>query len=360
MMSFNNQMQSGFSIIELMVAATISMVLLAGVMTLFSNSRQTYESNERLARLQENGRFALDQMTHDIRSAGYKGCSRRMAGISPFNNMLHHNGSLLWNFGVPLQGYEATTASTWSPAVDSLVISPQGGHDILIVRGPKRDSLPMRVTAPMFVQNADITVADPGSADLKTNDVVLVSNCYASSALKVTGYLHNTGTGSGIISHAASAAPACCLTPENNNANAGHSYDDTAEVTPVQTVVYYLRARDPVGNPGLLSLYRRAGTADAEEIIDGVDALQVLYGVDTNNDQWADTYSAADVVQTSNNWSRVVGVSIGILVRSMTEYGLERENARTYQVLGASIGPFSDRHQRMVFTTTATVRNQLQ
>ena len=50
----------GFSVIELMVAMAISLLLLGGVISIFVSSKSSYETNERLSRIQENGRFALN------------------------------------------------------------------------------------------------------------------------------------------------------------------------------------------------------------------------------------------------------------------------------------------------------------
>src|ERR1700754_494713 len=85
---------SGFSIVELMVAVTLSLILLGGVVTLFASSRKSYEGNEHLARMQETGRFALDQIIRDIRSAGYLGCAKE----APFTNAVDTStNTLIWD-----------------------------------------------------------------------------------------------------------------------------------------------------------------------------------------------------------------------------------------------------------------------
>lgn len=66
--------QSGFSLVEIMIALLIGLFLLGGILQMFSASQQTYRMQRNLARLQENGRFALDFITHDIRMTGNWGC----------------------------------------------------------------------------------------------------------------------------------------------------------------------------------------------------------------------------------------------------------------------------------------------
>ncbi|RRW48097.1 hypothetical protein EGJ52_00385 [Pseudomonas luteola] len=63
--------QKGLSIVELLIALTLSLILLAGVIQVFLSTRQTYQTNEVISRMQENGRFALDFMTRSVRLGGY-------------------------------------------------------------------------------------------------------------------------------------------------------------------------------------------------------------------------------------------------------------------------------------------------
>ena len=63
----------GLSLVELMVAMVISLVLLAGVMQIYLYSKKNYLIQDSLARLQENGRYAMDLLSRDLRLAGYFG-----------------------------------------------------------------------------------------------------------------------------------------------------------------------------------------------------------------------------------------------------------------------------------------------
>ena len=62
--------QLGLSMIELMVAITIGLILSAGIIQIFSNSKNTYRVEESLSRVQESGRLALDFIANDVRMAG--------------------------------------------------------------------------------------------------------------------------------------------------------------------------------------------------------------------------------------------------------------------------------------------------
>ncbi|MEP6635052.1 MAG: pilus assembly protein PilW, partial [Luteimonas sp.] len=57
-----------------MIALTIGSLLILGLVEVFSASRIAYQMSEGLARVQENGRFAVDYLQRDLRMAGHMGC----------------------------------------------------------------------------------------------------------------------------------------------------------------------------------------------------------------------------------------------------------------------------------------------
>jgi type IV pilus assembly protein PilW len=63
--------QSGLTLIELMVGLALGVLLLFGVGLLFSQNKQSYLQNEQLARLQEDARFAIEELSRDISMAGF-------------------------------------------------------------------------------------------------------------------------------------------------------------------------------------------------------------------------------------------------------------------------------------------------
>jgi type IV pilus assembly protein PilW len=65
--------QRGFSLVELMVSLTIGSLLIVGAVTIYANSRSTYAVNDSVARLQEQGRYVMSVIEPDIELAGYYG-----------------------------------------------------------------------------------------------------------------------------------------------------------------------------------------------------------------------------------------------------------------------------------------------
>ncbi|MGH8517049.1 MAG: prepilin-type N-terminal cleavage/methylation domain-containing protein, partial [Panacagrimonas sp.] len=63
----------GFSLIELLVASTLGLLLLAGLGTLFLSTSRSYRENDLIAGMQDQARFAMATLSRDLSMAGYWG-----------------------------------------------------------------------------------------------------------------------------------------------------------------------------------------------------------------------------------------------------------------------------------------------
>ncbi len=110
---------TGLSLVELMIAMVIGLVLLLGLMQVFAASRTASRLSEGLARVQENGRFAMDFLQRDLRMAGHFGC------VNDQSHSINNPGSLhttftagahpALDFTQSIQGYEATDTKPGDP-----------------------------------------------------------------------------------------------------------------------------------------------------------------------------------------------------------------------------------------------------
>ena len=94
----------GLSLVELMVAITISLILLGGAVSLFVNNRINYQHNDNLSRLQENARFAMEFLVRDLRMAGYFGCPDDIGKVD--NNLAIGTAGDLEDVSFPIEGFE--------------------------------------------------------------------------------------------------------------------------------------------------------------------------------------------------------------------------------------------------------------
>jgi type IV pilus assembly protein PilW len=69
--NLNRPRQSGFTIIELMIALLISLFLLGGLLTIVQSNRRVFGNQNQLSQLQDSERLALTMMTDVAQTAGY-------------------------------------------------------------------------------------------------------------------------------------------------------------------------------------------------------------------------------------------------------------------------------------------------
>src|SRR5712691_6457768 len=64
---------AGLSLVELLVSIALGLMVLAGVIVVFANSSAARNELERSSRQIENGRYALELLSSDLRMAGFYG-----------------------------------------------------------------------------------------------------------------------------------------------------------------------------------------------------------------------------------------------------------------------------------------------
>lgn len=354
--------QRGLTIVELLIAAAVGLILLGGIYQIYISSVTTYRTDDELARLQENGRFAFDFMLPTVRNAGYRGCVE-----ANFVNLLNASTQSAFNyrFGTPVEGFEATSATQWTDdggttySASSLntnfaITDAVGGSDILVLRGPDPNWVSISSTEIATSATLKVPVNSPGIA---TNDILMTINCPDAALFAVNSWAASNG----IIDLSPGAS-----TPGNASKfdDVGVSFPAGTEIIKNATTVFYVRDKD-AGAAVEPALYRKVldGVSAAEELVEGVENMQILYGVDTDNDHSVNSYVTASAV---TNWDQVIAVRIGLLVRSVDEIGKLPPDTRTYAINGATVDPLGngtpaapvdDRRLRQVFVTTVRLRN---
>ena len=67
----NRNRQSGLSLVELLIAMTIGLFLLAGITTSYLSSKKTSIKRDQYSQLEDNGRLALEILTKTLEHTGY-------------------------------------------------------------------------------------------------------------------------------------------------------------------------------------------------------------------------------------------------------------------------------------------------
>lgn len=356
----------GLSLVELMVAIALGGLLLGGAVSLFVNNRATYEVTNDMARLQENARFALQTMVADVRMAGYTGCVNDLTKVN--NNTGATAGELVDPTNA-IEGFDAGDA-TWSPSAFAVtgVLANTDGMTLRYLVGD-RDDLDGDADTLPATDDPDLRLVNSvSSASTEIN----VDSFRGTYAVDLPATISDCG---GVDVFLVTATDTDGITANGLS----RAYDPINEAL----IAPYVGVRYSVQNnaANVPSLFRASLVANpggipneqAEELVDGVQNLQLLYGVDTNGDSIPDNFlSAGDAgLQTRNEWLSVVAVRISLLMSTIDEFGSDTDdnvylvgNERICRtglvpapVPACTITFAPDRRRRRVFQATVAVRN---
>lgn len=354
--------------VEMMVAVVIGLFLMSGAVSLLVTSKRTYLVQDDLGRIQENARFAMDMLARDLRMAGYFGCADNISQV--FNHVNFGAGGSILDISDPIEGFEAGTAA-WLPSASN--------EDVDLIRAGT-DAITLRFIAPSGIK---VTAAMPQpsaaihtttNSGLQQGDIIAVTDCESADIMQISGpsgtnpsstgtVVHNTGTdtspgNTSLLFPGCPGAAANCLSK---------IYDTDAEIMKLVAYRYFI-GDDANGAPALFrtGLTVSGGTPTATgtpvQLIDGVEQMQITYGVDTTGDRVPDVYLAANGtsgavdLNTAAGWDNVLSVRVGLLFRSVEETAPDVDTA-VYTVNGAAVDPVDDRRRRRVFSTTIWFRN---
>lgn len=337
------QSQTGFGIIELMIAITLGIVLSGAVIQVTLASQRSQRVLEAVSQFQESGRIAVSFLTRDLRMAGYMGCPN-LERI-PVNVIAKTPPSDL-NFTAEnvLRGQDNVSAGNAYSAV--------ANTDIISIQRAVTPAV--NLAGNVAPNNANIQISS-NPAGLGAGDFVFITDCINADLFSATTV--SNGNGNQItIAHA-------------NNRNITNKlskiYGSDAEIMGFQSLVYFVRdsgRTTPAGN-AIHSLWVQArslgnGAAPiATELVEGVEDMQITYGEDTDGDRDIDAYrSAADVT----DFSAVLSVRIELLMHSLDDNiigssGEFVQNSLSFN--GAAVA--SDQRLRQVYSTAVAIRNRL-
>lgn len=346
---------AGFTIIEFMIAIAIGLFLVAGMALLVSNTSATRGELDKLNRQIENGRYAFSLIADDLRHAGMFGLyqptviTTATAMPDPCSTT-PVNTDLAW----AVQGYN-DYSSGLACLPSSLV---EAGNDVLVVRrmGTVATASSSLVSNSYYVQ--------PGFSGAGIQNLAGVRVALGSGTFDLKK--KDLGTGVGSVSD---------------------TYSSQADIHPLLIHVYFISScSQGTGTggackstddkiPTLKRLELSSSTSGAivsgtaVALAEGIEAMQIEYGIDTDSDGVADEYrqcvATTSAAQTSPSvdcsyvdWQNVVGVKLHLLARNVETTGGHSDANKTYD-LGtghAAVSP-GGAYKRHVFSGFVRLNN---
>ena len=336
----------GFTLLELMISLSVGLILFAGVMSIFVGMRTTTAETSSYGEMQENGRFAISVLTDDLLKQNfwgdYAGTFAR-TGINPVpaappNECTGggvNNGTFPGLVGPfrTLWGQTATTANPMGCFNDAKL-----GSDVLQIKRVIAASLQTVAPPAIGTIPQGTPLAENPVAVTNTDNFFLVTNLS-------TGTIFPRG-----------------VVPVIEN----------SRVWQYQHHVYYIREEAQGSNrvPVLMQgqLTNRMSFAP---IIDGIDMIRFMYGIDTDINPDADGYGIVDAFVSADGvlgvggmsealWdnasgTRILAIKVYVLARSIRPDN-NYNNTSTYQ-LGDFPFTVNDNYRRLLFTSTVSLYN---
>lgn len=303
------QLQTGTSIVELMIAATLGLLISVGVSSVYIQGTRNYAQDDSYQRMIENGRFALELIARDLRMISFWGELLDPATITTALTVAEDCGLDLLAGGDAVQ----FNNNTVSPAVVQFDLSSGSCPSLTGTVRANSNQLALK----------------------HTDGTALVSGQEANGI-----YLRTNGALGSIIQYISGTTPALPA-----------GYQDWQYVPHVYFV------RDESGVPHLCRLSLSGpgfGAVPNDECLaEGVEQMYIQFGLDSDNDGIANQYKSNP---STADMDDVVTARIHVLVRASTP-DPQYVNSKIYVLGDVTIAAANDNFYRRVFSTTLLLRN---
>lgn len=334
---------SGYTLVELLVSMFLGMFLLVGAYQVSLTNKQANRLQKTLQQTQKNGRFAIDNLSYAIKTAGYSGFYGNLS--SGVENLLNTPTNEKWDISISTSGFNNVSSSDTIAGITGFIPNT----DVLLLKGMNSNSVPV-------VSNADpSTLVAATNGAFSAGDVVVVSDVNQASVFQVNT-VSSAATTSTLSLVAGGSAP-------GNSALLSNSFNSEAEIGKYDVQLFYIKN----GRNGTPSLFKTAlmstgGVLQLQEIelaSDIVD-MQISYGIDNNNDQILDEYKDASTV---TDWNQLISINVALLASSNEDNIVTEANSFSFD---ANLVTFkrdtvaatgADRRLKRVFRTYVPLRN---
>lgn len=368
--------QRGMTVVEILIASAIGLILLAGAMQIFLSNRQTYALQEASAYVQESGRFGMEFLARDLRMAGFTGCKPRKVtnnldpnkGNTQSYFALGQNGTMWFGSTGTFVGYRYGAADTDLHAdltsyglsadmvmkgTDILVMKRANacpGADIVCHNNQQSGNKPCPGGS---ISSAQYKIADNSACQIKQNDILMITDCQNADIHAVS----NTPNGTVFVNIAHGANV-------NKTPKLANSYGPGASVYKMNATIYYIGFVNNDKNSPALFRCTISGIQDScataakrEPLVDGIYAMTVQYGVDTDGGGSTGRLTPTQYMpgtSVGTSWDSVAAARVTLSTRSARD-NVTRE-ASNYTYDGEVV---SDRRLRRNFSTTISLRNRV-
>jgi type IV pilus assembly protein PilW len=332
------QRNRGFTLIELMIAVTLGLLILAALTSFFVRTSANRTELERNSRQIENGRYAVSSLRDDLQLAGF------FADIS-------QPSTTVWKLPEACVTDPAAVPTNW---------------------GFKPDKIAPELPVPLFVY-ADGTGKPAGCTPnhVANTDVIVVRRLHT-EPVAVAGL---GATPNQVFVQVSECKDDDDTTPfvvdvGKNAANFKLRKLDcktAADVRRFREQLYYVRDYSVTAGDGIPTLVRVELDGDAASVVtntvplvEGIENLKVDWGVDADGNGSPETWKRCDVATpcVAADWSNVTAARIFVLSRNL-EPTTGFKDDKTYLLgLSGMTAATNDAYKRHVYSAVISMPNR--
>jgi len=312
--------QTGFTLIELMIAMVLGLILTGALVAMLGQARKSFQQDERFASMQDEARYAMKEITNDVSMAGYIGAvlMPQLVDLNPalvIGDDCEDAGGNTFAFRMV---DAATNTDTSLMAADNIAVAAAA---------------------------ADFSCLDSTELIAGTDIVAIKRLSGAVTTVPVAGDV--------IVRYNEQDGGELFIEPSTVSVVA--PFEDRI-YTPA---IYFIRNYTDAIGDGIPSLCRKVlvggGTVNMETecIARGVEDLQLEYGVDDNEDGSVDFYMTDP---TQAQLENTISARIYLLART-AEMDRSYQDNKTYSLSNADDYTPGDSFRRRVFSTTVGIAN---
>lgn len=324
-------LMSGLTLIELLISILLGTVLSLAISGVYLESVRNFMLENEMARLQENGRFSLNLLRRELSQAGFFAGVRVLESPSPHTVSSDCVGSGNWALAtkIPLDFINNANEALTEPFVTTAGVVLDCLNFSDLVKGA--DVLAVKRTAGAYTLKNGVY---PDDARARSGQWYIRVDNQLNSQLWVN--------------QKSSSFPAADVT-----ANSGVDY------WAYFARIFYIRNYSHAISDGIPTLCVEAlsggtslGSMRSQCFIEGVEDMQIEFGLDTDFDNSPDVFTDTPL---EHELASLVVAKIYLLMRSIVEIpGVARE--RTYE-LGRKKVTRRDRYLRRIVSSTVSLPN---
>lgn len=333
----NSYLQTGFSLIELMISITLGLLVMTAVLALYLNISRSNAELANMNRQVESGRFTIQALEQELWHAGFWDTYMPpIPSLVPPTAMPNPCvGFSVWDtdyianqYAIPVQGYDNGTGLPVECA--GVVTSPQDDSDVIVIRHAGTCvagsiGCEAYTTGKLYLQTQACTDTSTGKVNPNAVDLPILS------IVDEIVYKRD------------------CITP--------------ADRRKLNTSIFYIRNFSVTAGDGIPTLMRadldQSGGSvvmqSAQPVIEGIQSIKFEYGRDADENGSADIFDNCSACLPAD-WANVVAVRIHVLARNI-QPSTDYVDDKTYVLGPTAFGAFGDAFKRHAYSSYAQLIN---